>query len=89
MQSNSITSIFKISFNHWRNHRSARMGAALSYYTIFAIVPLLMLLLVISRPFLANDYIQRAIVEQVSSLVNIKTADFIQRLFKFYAGEGI
>ncbi|MBK5215515.1 MAG: YihY/virulence factor BrkB family protein [Candidatus Pacebacteria bacterium] len=80
MQSNSITSIFKISFNHWRNHRSARMGAALSYYTIFSIVPLLMLLLIISRPFLANDYIQTAIVEQVSSLVNIKTADFIQSI---------
>lgn len=80
MKLKSIISILKDSFSHWRSHRAPRMGAALSYYTIFSIVPLLTLFLVVIGSFLGNSYIQAAIVGQVHTLVNDKTADFVQSI---------
>lgn len=65
---------------HWQNHRASRMGAALSYYTVFSIVPLLMLVLVVIGPFLGNNYIQTAVVGQVHTLINAQSADFIQSI---------
>jgi membrane protein len=80
MQFKSIVSILKTSFFHWREHRATRMGAALSYYTIFSIVPLLMLILVIIGPILGDSYIQTAIVNQVRILINYQSADFIKSI---------
>ena len=82
MQVKSIVSIFKASLYHWQNHRAPRMGAALSYYAIFSIVPLLMLVLVVVGSFLGNGYIQTAIVGQVHTLINASSADFIQSILK-------
>ena len=80
MQFKSVISIFKTSFHHWQSHRATRMGAALSYYTIFSIVPLLMLVLIVVGPILGDAYIQKAIVLQVHTLINSKSADFIQTI---------
>lgn len=80
MQFKSIISILKDSLSHWQNHRATRMGAALSYYTIFSIVPLLTLFLVVIGSFLGHGYIQTAIVGQVHILINDQSADFIQSL---------
>ncbi len=80
MQVKSIISVIKTSFIHWQNHRATRMGAALSFYTIFSIVPLLMLMLVIIGPFLGHNYIQTAIVGQIRTLVNAESAEFIRSI---------
>lgn len=80
MQFKSIISIFKTSFSHWQSHRSARMGAALSYYTIFSIIPLLLLFLVIIGPILGDLYIREAIVEQARTLISVQSADFIKSI---------
>jgi len=80
MKLKSIISIIKTSFSHWQNHRASRMGAALSYYAIFSIVPLLMLALVVIGPISGDEYIQTAIVEQVHTLINAQSANFIQSL---------
>ena len=80
MQVKSAISVFKASLYHWQSHRAPRMGAALSYYTIFSIVPLLMLLLVVIGPFLGHAYIQTAIVGQVRIFINAQSADFIQSI---------
>lgn len=82
MKIKTILSIFKESFYHWQDHRASRMGAALSYYAIFSIVPILMIILVFIGPILGNDYIQKAIVGQVHILINEQSADFIQSIIK-------
>jgi len=86
MQIKSIISIFKTSFFHWQNHRATRMGAALSYYTIFSIVPLLMLVLVVIGPILGDAYIQKEIVLQVHTLINSQSANFIQSILVGISG---
>lgn len=80
MQIKSAISIIRDSYYHWQNHRASRMGAALSYYTIFSIVPLLMLTLIVIGPFLDRASIQTTIIEQVRTLVNTQSADFIRSI---------
>lgn len=80
MKLKTIISIIKTSLRHWQSHRASRMGAALSYYTIFSIVPLLMLAIVIIGPIVGDIYIQNAIVEQIRDLINNQTANFIQSI---------
>ena len=80
MQVKTIISVFKVSFYHWQNHRASRMGAALSYYTIFSIIPLLMLALVVIGPFLDHSYMETAIIGQVRTLINPESANFIQSI---------
>ena len=80
MQIKTTFSILKSSILHWQGHRASRMGAALSFYTIFFIVPLLMLVLIMVGPFLGNEYIKTAIVGQVHTFINGQSADFIQSI---------
>ena len=56
------------------------MGAALSYYAIFAIIPLLMFGLIIIGSYLGNEYVQMAIVSQVRILTNVENANFVQSI---------
>ena len=80
MQFKSIISIVKTSILHWQSHRAARMGAALSYYTIFSIVPQLILILFLIGPILGNSYIQEEVVKQVQLIVNTQSANLVQSI---------
>lgn len=80
MKVKAAISIFKESFYHWQNHRASRMGAALSYYAIFAIIPLLMFGLIVIGSYIGNEYIQDAIVTQVRILTNAQNANFVQSI---------
>jgi len=80
MESKSIISIIRASFYHWQSHRASRMGAAISFYTIFSVVPLLMLALYMIGPILGNEYLQNVIVGEAGTLINIKSANLIQSI---------
>ena len=80
MQIKKIISLLKNSLFHWESHRAQRMGAALSYYAIFSIIPLLTIVLMIVGSFLDNNYLQTAIVEQTRTFSNIQNADFIKSI---------
>ncbi len=80
MKIKTIISLFKSSFSHWKNHRATRMGAALSFYTIFFIVPILMLILVAAGSFLGDDYIQTSIIGEVRNITNAQNANFVKSI---------
>jgi membrane protein len=56
------------------------MGAALSFYAIFSIVPILTIILMIIKPLLNESSIQTAIIGQVRTIINIQSADYIQSI---------
>ena len=55
-------------------HECPRMAAAISYYTIFAMPPLLALLALMAGKFLGPAQLQTLILEQVTSLIGIRSA---------------
>lgn len=78
MKNNRAFSFLKESYDHWSDHRASRMGAALSYYTIFSIVPLLALIVIIAGASLGHAYIQNELTRQIAGAIGTASAEFIR-----------
>jgi membrane protein len=67
----------------WIRDRAPRLGAALAYYTIFSMVPLLIVIIAIIGLVFGQEAAQAAIMEQISRLIGPQSAgaikDMIQR----------
>ena len=61
--------LLKESALSWKEHKTPRMGAALSYYTTFSLAPLLTLILSVTTLAVRRDEATRDIVDQFSALV--------------------
>jgi membrane protein len=59
----------------WSNANSSAMGAAVAYYTIFAIAPLFILTLALAGLCFGHEAAQHALFQQISGLIGQKSAD--------------
>ena len=71
-------SLFQKTGKEWVDDGAARLGAALSYYTIFAIPPLLVIIIFIASLVFDEKMVQGALFGQVGGLVGEKGAEAIQ-----------
>ncbi len=51
-----MRSLLKATFSDWYEDRAQRMGAALAYYTIFALTPGLVILMALAGLLLSESY---------------------------------
>jgi membrane protein len=61
-------------------------GAAIAYYTIFALAPVLLIAIVIAGLAFGRDAAQGAIVDQLSGLMGQQSAEALQSMLKSAAG---
>ncbi len=47
--------VFKETFRQWLDDKAPQLGAALAYYTVFSLAPLILVLLAILRLIFRND----------------------------------
>jgi membrane protein len=59
----------------WFDHRASSKGAALSFYTLFSLTPILVLAIALVGYFFGQDIAQRAIIEQIRNLVGTQGAE--------------
>lgn len=64
----------------WNNDHASRLAAALSYYTIFSIAPLLIIAIAISALVFGQEAASNEIFEQIRGLVGDKGAQAIQAM---------
>src|SRR5687767_15323098 len=64
----------------WSNDYAPSMGAAISYYTVFSIAPLLVIVIAIAGAVFGEEAVSGAIVAQVGHLVGEQGATLIQSL---------
>lgn len=69
-------------FNGFLDDRGLKLSAALAYYTVFALAPLLMLIISLISTFLGDDAIQNNIYPQIKSYVGSSAALEIQSMIK-------
>src|SRR6476620_6946766 len=78
--------LLKAAAADWSHDRAPRLGAALAYYTVFSIVPLLIVIIGIIGLVFGQEAAQVAIIEQLSNLVGEQSAaaikDMIERAEK-------
>ncbi len=64
----------------WMHDRAQRMGAALAYYTVFSIVPLLVIIIAIIGLVFGQEAAQSAIFQQLAGLVGEQSAEAIREM---------
>src|ERR1700722_2333370 len=67
-------------FNIWNNANASAMGAAIAFYTIFAIAPLFILVLALAGVLFGHDAAQRELFGQIEGLVGKNGDQAIQSI---------
>lgn len=68
--------------NAWMDDYAPSMGAALSYYTLFSLAPLLVLIIAIAGMVFGQDAAQGAIIAQLQGIMGEEGATAVQGLLK-------
>lgn len=71
-------------FNDWNEDKAPRLAAALSYYTVFSLAPLLVIVIAIAGIFFgqSDDQAQSQVIAQIATLVGQDTANAIGDLLQ-------
>jgi membrane protein len=75
-------SLLKDTFNAWREDKASRLGAALAYYTIFSIGPLLLVIIAVVGFVLGRQATEGTLVGTISGVVGSDGAKVIQDAVK-------
>ena len=78
MTPKEVWTLVKESFNAWSDDYAPSMGAALSYYTLFSITPLLIIVIAIAGLFFGMEAVSGVIFAQLSSLMGEESAEAVR-----------
>ncbi len=77
-----LLALGKKSVTSWSDDYAPSMGAALAYYTVFSIAPLLLIVISVAGLIYGEDAARGAVFAQISGLVGAEGATAIQGLLK-------
>src|ERR1700686_4854434 len=75
-----IQALLSESFEEWNRHKGPRLGAALAFYTLLSLTPLLLIVVSIAGLVFGRQAAQSQIVWQIKDLVGPSGAQAIQAL---------
>ena len=78
MSVKQIWRLLKETFKEWQDDNASRLAAALSYYTIFSLAPLLIIAIAIAGAVFGDDAASGEIVRQIEGLGGSAGAEVIQ-----------
>jgi membrane protein len=86
-----IWEIIKKAGSEWIDDKCMKLAAALSYYTVFSLAPLLIIVIGIAAAIFGYEAAHGQISHQLQSLLGPKSAEFIEELLKNASkpGEGM
>jgi membrane protein len=74
--------LLKKTFDEWNEDKAPRLGAALSFYTVFSLAPLLIIVIAIAGLAFGQQAAQSKIDEQIRGLVGAQGADLVQAMIE-------
>jgi len=74
--------LLKETFRNWSADKAPRLGAALAYYTVFSIAPLVIIVIAIAGMWFGHEQAQKQIFDQISGLVGDKGAQAISGMLQ-------
>jgi len=78
----SIYQLLKTTYFEWSRDKVPRMGAALAYYTIFSLAPLLVIAIAIAGFVFGKDAVQGRIMGEIQGLVGPQSALAVQAMIQ-------
>jgi membrane protein len=73
-----LRQLFGCAVKGWIDDRAASMGAAIAYYTVFSLAPLLLVVISVAGLAFGEDAARGAVVEQISGLIGQRGAEAVQ-----------
>jgi membrane protein len=78
----TIWTLIKATVSGFIEHDALSRGAAIAYFTLFSLAPLLIIVIAIASLVFGYDAAQRAIVGQFSGLIGAQTADTLRSMIQ-------
>jgi membrane protein len=75
-----IWGLLRDTFKDWSDDNAPRLGAALSYYTVFALAPLLIIIISVAGLVLGTDAAQGRIIHELTGLLGSESAKMLQTM---------
>jgi membrane protein len=82
MQTKRAFKLVKETFSEWQEDNVPLLAAALAYYTLFSLAPLLMIAIAIAGAFFGEEAAQRDIAGQIQGMVGKDGAEAIQAMIQ-------
>jgi membrane protein len=82
MRVRDVPELLKETFRAWGEDKAPRMGAALSYYTVFSLAPLLVVVIAVAGLFFGEDAARGRIVDQLSGLLGRDGAQLVETMIQ-------
>ncbi len=83
MNIKTMWSLIKDTFDEWQEDKATRLAAALAYYTVFSLAPLVIIVLGITGYiFGSQDVVGAYLIEQVQGLVGQEGAEIFQTIIE-------
>jgi membrane protein len=80
MKIKPIWTLIKEAFSSWKQDYAPSMGAAIAYYTMFSIAPLLLIVISVAGMFFGADVVQGAVLSQLEGLMGKQGAEAIEEM---------
>ncbi len=80
MNVKDIIPLIKNTFTEWSEDKASRLAAALAYYTIFSIPPLLIIAIAIAGQVFGQEAAENQIIAQFSNLIGADSAEALQAM---------
>jgi len=77
-----IYELLKSTYTEWSRDKAPRMGAALAYYTIFSLAPLLVIAIAIAGFVFGTKAVEGRITDQIQGLVGAESARAVQTMIQ-------
>ena len=78
----ALYTLLKTTYQQWSKYKVPRMGAALAYYTIFSLAPLLVIAISVAGIVFGDKAVQGEIVSQIQGLMGTDAAHAIQTMIQ-------
>ncbi len=77
-----ILDLFKKTYDEWQDDNVSRLAAALAYYTIFSLAPLLIIAVTVAGFVWSRNEVESQVLYQVQGLLGENGAEFVQSLMQ-------
>src|SRR5688572_14318713 len=91
MRPRDVAGMLKEAFADWREDNAPRLGAALSYYTVFSIAPLLLIAIAVAGMVFGEEAARGRVVEEIQGLMGRTGAEAVESMIRSARrpGEGL
>ncbi len=84
----NLPNLLKLTYEGWKEDHASRLAAALAYYTMFSLAPLLVIIIGLIGLIWEVDAVRAELLTQIQGLVGVQGATFISDMINSPGGPG-